>query len=272
MKRIKRGGLGLAVFLALLVVLAVGGQTLLSRLISNRDYASGWGLFLSLFALMALSIRKTLPGLPLGPVKGWLNFHICFGVVSVALFVNHAGLSAPSFEPQKLLWRLYIIVNVAGVLAAVISRRAPKRLIERGRNVIYEQAPVLYQNYRKRSEAVMLAAASAPHGKKVVDFYLREMFAFFTKPRNQWRYMLGSIRACQPMLDDLERLKLEVDGQAVKTLDEFAALIESKDALDFQYANQRLVKLSILFHEPLVYGLLVFASAHAALAYEFGLN
>lgn len=272
MKRRKSSGFKNIFYFVTLLLLTASGSLLFPRFISDSKYASGWWLLGSLFLLAIIILRKNLHGLPLGVVSGWQKFHNYFGVASSLAFVLHAGTSVPSLKLPLFLWWLYIVITITGVITAVLFRYIPKRLTACDENVIYERIPARYQTYRERAEEIVLASVSAPSESKMVKIYIDRIFPFLSRPKSQCRYMFGATNCCQPLVDNLKNMEKEINAGEAELVNQLIPLVKSKDELDYQLANQRLLKFAALFHVPLAYGFFIFVAAHIIVVYEVRLG
>jgi hypothetical protein len=249
------------------VVLILSGVLAVS--LRPAPFYSGWMLAGAVLVLAAYNLFKKAPFLPLGASATWLQLHIYLGLLTILVFLLHAGVRVPHGLLGLSLAVLFAGVAGSGLFGLVISRTYPTLLRARGPEVIFEQIPVLRRYLREEAERLILAVATEQHSPAVADFYLRRLKAFFDGPRHFWHHALrfpGHRQTLLTELDAQDRYLNDKEREAMRTL---RVLVERKDDLDFQYALQALLKCWLFVHIPLTYCLLIFAVFHVLVVYAY---
>ena len=233
----------------------------------HYTFLTGWALLAGMFVLTIYNARKKLPFVPLGKSETWLQIHICLGFFTTLLFLIHLNFRLPHGWFEITLAWLFVLVSGSGVAGLFLSRVLPRRLATRGGEVIFENIPAL--RHALKTEAESLALGADEKSPIIAEFYSRRLAPFFDGPENFWLHVFesrGPLNAVFAELDDLRRFASETDRA---TLDKLAALVRQKDGLDYHRALQLTLKLWLLVHIPLTYGLLIFTLLHIVLIFGF---
>src|SRR5262249_49752973 len=99
---------------------------------------TGWLLAALMLVLACYNVFKKVPFLPLGKSSGWLQLHIYVGLLSVLVFLLHAGTHLPHGPLGWVLEGLYAGVAGSGLVGLLMSRAFPPLLRSRGEEVIFE--------------------------------------------------------------------------------------------------------------------------------------
>src|SRR5262245_6807112 len=179
-----------------LLVLAAGVILFLNAVLAvslrpGRLY-TGWLLAVLMLFLACYNLFKKVPFVPLGTSSTWLQLHIYVGLLTVLVFILHAGLHLPHGPLGWVMEALFASVAGSGLLGLLMSRAFPRLLRSRGEEVIFEHIPVACRRLRERAERLILDAAGKTHSSLLGDFYLRRLKAFFDAPRNFWRHVFRS--------------------------------------------------------------------------------
>src|SRR4051812_36745386 len=114
----------LALFAVLAAAALLASATLAVSLRPASLY-SGWLLALLMVALAAYTLSKKLPFLPLGASSSWLQFHIYAGLLTVLVFVLHAGPHLPRGPLGWVMEVLFVGVAGSGLVGLGLSRAFP---------------------------------------------------------------------------------------------------------------------------------------------------
>ncbi len=238
--------------------------------ISLRDvqYFNGWTLAACIGIMMLLTMRKRAVILPFGRVRFWLLVHYYLAVLTVAAFLVHTRFKLPDSPMEWMLWSLFVLVAISGIFGAIIARYIPPRLEAHGERIMFERIPV----YRKQlaTEAEALARDSVKDGTaSIAKLYVEVLGHFFAGPRNVLAHLNSSHVPLARILDELASIERYLDAEGKARLAKMRELVETKDNLDFQYANAGLLRLWLFLHLPPTYAMLVIAVMHVILAYAF---
>lgn len=250
--------------------LAAGGALLAWALwatwtysLHDASFLTGWLLLGLVVALTLFNVRKKLPFLPLLPARTWLRVHVWVGLVTVFVFLLHAGPRVPNGVLEGTLAALFAVVALSGIAGLFLSRVVPSRLRTRGELVLFQRQPKLLRRLRERLEDRVDELESTA----VSDFYVRRLLPFFEEHRNFWWHLAQSRRPRRELVDGLEGLERYLDAEERETVREIEELIRKKDDLDYHRAHQLLLKGWLFVHVPVTYSLLVVAVVHAAVAH-----
>lgn len=232
-------------------------------------YLSGWLLAGIILFLASYDVRKKLTYPPLFQSSTWLQFHIYVGFLSVFLFLLHIGLRLPDGPFEITLALLFAGAAGSGVVGLVLSRAIPPRLAARGQEVLFERIPVFRRQLRDRAEQLVFESVERAGGATLANFYTARLADFFHGPRHWGQHLVQSNRPLLRLRSELRSLERYLNEWERQIADQLAELIEAKDALDYHYALQGVLKAWLFVHIPLTYVLLLFAVVHVVLVYAF---
>ena len=181
-----RRNFGLLVVAAGLVLFV---HAVLSVSLLPESRYSGWLLALLMIVLAGYNVFKKIPFVPLGTSSTWLQFHIYLGLLTVVVFVLHAGVGLPHGLLGWILEVQFIGVAGSGLAGLAMSRSFPAQLRARGEEVIFERIPAHRRHLQKKVEHLVLHVAAEAHSTLIADFYLHRLQKFFDRPRNFWRHV-----------------------------------------------------------------------------------
>jgi len=248
------------------VLLAVGA----AGSIAATGYTSGWTLFGLIVFLAAYRVRKAIPFLPLGTSAAWLQLHIYCALLTMVLYLLHAGPPLPTGIFESTLALLYLTVFMSGVVGLMMSRSFPARLTMLGGEVIFEQIPIVRHQLQTQVEALVLTGNTDSQASAVAEFYRDRIRPYLLSHRDVLSHLTRgeSVRWHQlsRSIDD-QRRYLNADEQHV--LDEIKDLIRQKHELDTKYALQAALKVWLFVHVPATWALLIFSLCHVVLVHAW---
>lgn len=265
---VKRSGFVVTLSLLLAAALVLAHQyyqPLLPRLV----YIYGWLLFALIVLLSLYNARKKIPFLPLGSSEGWMQFHIYGGLFTALLFVFHISFRFPTGWFNGILFALYALVTLSGIVGLFLTKIVPQRLTTRGGEVLFERIPAIRRALLEQAETLALTAVPIAHSTTLADFYLRHLKTFFDGPKNFWLHLLEVRSPVNSLLNKLEELNRFLDENERATAAQIAGMVRQKDGLDYQRALQMSLKLWLFAHIPLTYSLLIFSVAHVVIIHAF---
>jgi len=239
--------------------------------ISLRDaqYFNGWILVAGISVLMFLTFRKKVVILPFGQVRKWLKLHYYLGFVTVGVFVVHTNYQIPDSPLEWLLWCLFVLIAVSGIIGGVISKVIPPRLEARGESILFER--IATYRVQLAAQAEELVRQSIKHGNtlSISNLYNDMLAEYFAGHRNIIAHLRASTRPLAGMLGALDAIERYLDKDGKGDLEQMRALVEAKNNLDFRYANGALMKLWLFFHIPATYAMMVAIIVHIIISYAF---
>ncbi len=244
-------------------------HTKFADVVPQFAYLSGWALFAVILALTLLNARKKLPFLPLLSSETWLQFHIYAGLFTGVLFAVHVSYRMPTGWFEGMLSGLYALVMLSGFFGLFWSRSIPRRLTTRGGEVLFERIPAIRRQLQERAEALALSSIPEAKSATIADFYARELKDFLSGSRNAWLHLFEARAPLNRLLNKIADLNRYLNEHERAAVNEIAGLVRQKDALDYHYALQGLLKLWLFVHIPLTYCLLLWTLAHIVLVFAF---
>ncbi len=255
-----------------ITLLAVGLTA--SAVQSTRDHLgdastlTGWTLLVSTAALYLLTARKQFIAQRLGRVAIWLQFHVYLGTFASIVFLMHIGWPVRGLF-EIALATCFAIVAVSGIVLGVMSRRTPRKLASIPVDHRLEQIPVLRAAVAREAHAAALASAELGEGATLAEYYQQRLLPFFQSPRGWLYHLLPSgieRRRLLREIDDLQRYLAEPGNASRSSL---AAMVMTKDDLDYQYALQTRLRWLVALHVSLTWGLALMIGVHVVLVYRF---
>jgi hypothetical protein len=255
-----------------MTLFAVGLTASAAQWVHNRlgDTATltGWTLLVSTAGLYLLSWRKRTMSARLGPVAAWLQVHVYMGSFASVVFLMHIGW------PVRGIFEIFLAVGFvfvagSGVVLGVMSRTSPRRLAAIAVDRRLEQIPAICVEVARAAHDLALASANVGEGATLAEYYQQSLLPFFQSPRS-WLYRLLPSglqrRRLLRELDDLQRYLAQQGNEARSSL---AAMVKTKDDLDYQYAVQSRLRTMYALHISLTWALVMMIGVHVVLVYRF---
>ncbi len=230
---------------------------------------TGWLLLGLVLLLTFFNARKKLPFLPILNASTWLQIHVYAGWITCFVFLLHTGARLPGGRLETLLWVCFIFVAASGVFGLWLSRWLPPRLARSGESLIYERIPLLRHRLETEAKALVHQAETETKSTTLADFYVRVMGGYFVRHPALLASLAGDEAEHHDVKRELAALRRFLNEREIVLADQLEVLLEAKRNLDCQLAGQRLLKLWLLVHIPLTYGLLVLAGAHVWLVLQY---
>lgn len=243
-------------------------NSLYDAALRDAQFFNGWALAACIAIMMLLTMRKRVVILPFGRVRFWLLVHYYLSILTVGAFLLHTRFKLPDSLLEWLLWSLFVLVAISGIFGAFISRSIPPRLEAHGERIMLERIPVFRNQLAAEAEAV--ARESVGDGTaSIARLYVDVLGNYFAGPRNIVAHLRSSRVPLNRIMDELASIERYLDDGGKSRLARMRELVETKDNLDFQYANAGLLRLWPFLHLPPTYAMLVIAVVHVILAYAF---
>jgi len=235
----------------------------------SSSLLSGWSLMALILLLAGYNLRKKLPMVPLGSSSAWLQLHIYAGCLTGVLFLVHVGYRLPNGGLESVLTVLYLAVFLSGIAGLILSRVLAARLTSQGEEVLFERIPVFVRRIRDEVQQLVLDCIEKTETSMVPGFYRERLQPFFARPRFLLHHLVHSLRPYQSMLLEIRAQDRYLNEQEREVMREIEERFRLKNALDYQYTLQAMLKYWLFVHVPLTYALLVFAAAHVTFVYAY---
>lgn len=233
-------------------------------------FFSGWCLFYVILVLAFYRIRKKITVLPLGANSVWFQLHLILGVLALVLFGVHVDWRWPNGMFEVTMSIVFLLVSLSGILGLFLSQIIPHRLTRRGEEVILERIPIFRRRLQEEGERLVVKNAQEAKSSTIRDFYIERLQPFFSGRRNFFSHLMFSNRELFTLRRELENLERYLTTEEVPTVIRLRELVQQKDDLDFHDALQTSLRVWLLVHVPLTYGLLLLVIVHLILAAAFG--
>ncbi len=235
-------------------------------------YATGWGLFIMVVFLTFFNLRKKLSFLPLMPAAVWMQFHAYGGIFTLVLFLLHTDGSLPTGRFETILWGMFMIVGVSGLIGLAINRIIPIRQQQRGEPVFRDRMGLFRSQLASEVETLILNTMEETQTRTLSKLYTARLSPFFAAPRNLFEHLLGQRGGIDKLLQDMDSADRYLDNKARETLAQIREKVLQKDGLDFQYAHLTLLRAWLFVHIPATYSLLLLSVLHLSLVYGYRLG
>lgn len=239
--------------------------------ISLRDaqYFNGWVLAGLIVAMLSLTARKKVVILPFGRAKYWLQVHYYLGLVTIAVFLLHTDFRLPDAPVEWLLWGFFSLVALSGLFGGLASKLIPRRLEGHGNRILFEDIPLQRAQLASRAEALAMESLQGGVSRSLAELYVNRLHHYFMAPRNIWAHLRLSKLPLARILGELDSIQRYLDDTGKARLEEMKSLVQTKNDLDFQYANGGVLKFWLFLHIPQTYAMIIFIVAHVVIAYGF---
>jgi hypothetical protein len=233
------------------------------------QFFNGWTLFTCILVMMLLTWRKKVVILPLGRVRFWLLVHYYVGFLTVAVFIVHTKYQFPGSLLHWLLWGLFVLVSVSGLVGATISKILPPRLEAQGERILFDRIPLFRAQLAEQAEAVARESVQDGNTRSIAKLYVDSLSGFFAGPRDVVAHLAASKVPQARLLGQLSAIERYLDDAGKVRLQKMRDLVVAKSSLDFHYANGGLLRLWLFVHIPATYALLAAIVVHVVLEYAF---
>lgn len=255
---------------AIVVALFVAIDWIYRVSLHNPQTLDGWLLVVAVIALTLFNVRKKIPVLPLLSAATWLEIHAYLGIASLAIFVLHAGILPPEGEFETVLWVVFLVVALSGLVGLWLSRTLPGRMRRHGELVLLDRIPVFRVRLAREVEELARRSVADTASTVIADLYANRLAAYFAGPRNLLAHLVDTKRPLHQLRQEiLRQLRyLSPEGRAI--LAKIESIITIKDNLDYQYSLQMALRSWLFVHLPLTYAMLLLIVTHIVLVYGLG--
>lgn len=232
------------------------------RSLGKASVVTGYALFAVILSLAFFKVRKRLLVLPLGTVRDWMLGHVVLGVLSVALYFQHAGGVWPEGRYEQVIALVFYVVTVSGIVGYLLQRILPHRLADIEGEVIYERIPAELDALRWQIEELILTAVKELGSDTLGRYYTESLEWFFWRPRFFMAHLVGSGRSSSWIRSRISALRRYLNDGERAYLGRIEELALKKSTLDAHYALQSVLKFWLFFHVPAAVLLVLLACWH----------
>ena len=239
--------------------------------LSLRDprFFDGWLLLAIMFLQMVFHFRDVIPAAKFVSETRWTQVHILVGYVAIGAFIVHCGAEFPDSLFEWLLWGLFVLVALTGIVGSYFMASIPLKLEHHSQPVEFDAIDAIRSHLSRRTELLVATSEDEESLQTIWELYATTLRKFFNKPRNLLAHLTGSQLPTRRIYHEIDASALSVDEPSRKILQSIKALVAEKDNLDFQYAHRGLLRLWTFVHVPATYALTVLTVLHIAIVYAF---
>lgn len=237
---------------ALLIYFAVAVPTWQAeKTLGEPALISGYSLFACIVFLGLFKVRKHLSMLPLLPARFWFSLHSTIGVLAFLLYLLHVDHWWPSSGYVRLLAALMLAVTVSGFFGYLIEKIFPRRLTQKGAEVIFEIIPDACFQIRTEVDKLLFAQIRETGSDTLSRHYMESMDWYFRRPCFIWSHLTGGRRADDWLKQQFAIVNRHLNDAENTYSRQLEQLAYKKLDLDYQYTIQSLIKYWLLLHVPL---------------------
>ncbi len=239
-----------------------------SRL-GNAAIFSGATLFATLLLLVAIGLRKRLVMLPLWSVSSWVQIHIYSGLFSLVVYGLHVPRVIANGMFEGGLSLLFLTVSCSGLYGLFVSRTAPRKMTSVPGDYRFDRIPWHRQRLAE-SASDILSSLDASLASPVLATYYRDNLQPYFASRVPLAFLAvpNGIRR-RRMLSRLAELNRYLSEECRAAAGQLAALVRTRDELDFHFAIQLRLRLWVAVHAILSMILVIWSLLHVLLVYHF---
>ena len=238
----------------------------------NAVNLSGWILLALALVLTLFNGRKKLTYPPLIKSSIWLQFHVYIGWLALLIFFFHTQWQIPNGPLESVLYIIFMLLALSGVLGVFVTRILPKQLASRGSEVIYERIPMFVRQLREQAEQLVLESVGYNNSTILSEFYRQSLESYLSGPSGLTAKIIRRDQEYLQLQSELKALHRYLTEEECDIADQLSAIVETKDDLDFHYVRQGVLKYWLFVHIPLTYSMLLFALVHLVLVQAFSIG
>lgn len=230
--------------------------------LQDAEWYSGWVLITGVVFLVAFQLRKKLSVLPFGRLALWTRIHIFVGVTSGFLFLCHINFQWPNGFLDRILFSIFVLTFISGVIGWFFSRLIPKQLAGVHLVVVSEDIPFKIAQIKEQAHGRLLEAIEKTRSDSLLSFYDRRLEPFLSQPNFFWFRSRRPSRYLADLAKECHEIRRYLNTEEHQTLDYFLDLARQKDDLDYLFSGDRILKTWLIVHLPLSYILILLALIH----------
>lgn len=236
----------------------------------NVSMWSGWILLVGFVLIALFNLRKRLPGLPLLPVRYWLNLHVFVGGALIGVFWAHSGLWPKGAYEQVLAGLVYALV-VGGFIGFVLQKIMPLRLNQVGIEAVYEEIPARMAQIERTARAQVLDAVQSDPQSVLATHYSEVIAPYLRQPRHMLGHLMGGVSPRRWRQHQAMAIEKYLEGPSLDRFHQVLTLIDEKMQLDAAFAYQAVMKRWLLLHVPLSAVTLLLIFWHVLIVHVYAL-
>lgn len=246
----------------------------------------GFGIAAILIMIMAslLGARKKVPAWRIGRATTWMKSHIWLSILLVPLVLFHSGLRFGGHF-TSLIWILFIIVTVSGLLGILIQQILPRMMTDAvPLETIYDQIGFITEQLRYECDQLVSGVCGAlgveinpPEGIKAVkikegpaipgseiikNFYLNTLRTSLA-PKGRLNPLFASTQKIQLVFS---QLRLALPPPLHPVLERLAEITEERRQFEKQKKLHWILHGWLLIHVPVSAALMLLVMVHAVMA------
>ncbi len=257
----------LLVISATLSVIVIN-QKLQLQLKFSSEY-SGWLLGTLIVLLSLYNLRKRVPFLPLGDNRFWMQLHIYTGLFVAIVFYIHTSSLWPNGQMERWMAITFMVVVLSGVIGLILYRVIPPQLSLHDETIIFERIPALRWQIKKQIDDLVQQSIEQERSTTIADFYRRRLLKFISSTSIPYSYFSDVHQTMQRWDGRFTTMKRYLNPQELELFEQIVTLTHQKIELDYQYINQRLMKIWLFVHVPLTLSLLLLIVLHIIIVYAY---
>ncbi len=255
-----------------LTLIAVAITAALVQYVDDRlgdtSTTTGWTLLASTASLYLLGIRKRHPYRRLGPVAGWLQWHVYTGTFASVVFLMHIGWPVQGWF-ESTLAAMFCFVAMTGVALGILSRTTPKKLAAIKQDYRLEQIPQLQLVLAREAHQIAIDSVAIGEGATLTEYYQRRLLPYFHQPRSCLYNLLPNGIKRRRLVHELKGLDRYLADQGRQKSLGLLEIVQAKDDLDYHAALQSRLRLMMALHVALTWALALMIAVHVVLVYRF---
>ena len=251
------------------VVILYGLIAIWDMNLRDPRYLDGWLLAGFMLVQLSYHVRRGWFGRSIAPAARWMQFHSYTGYLVIALFLLHTQYRLPDSSIEWILWLLFAITSLSGVVGSYFSTTIPAKLELQREGIEFDAIPEARQRLAEEAAALAEKAAEDTASRAIAEIYVSTLHDYFARPRNLVQHMRHSPWPLRRLSQKLEAVERYVGASGQESLQRMRQLTAAKSFLDFQFAQQLVLQAWLFIHVPATYGLIVASVFHVAQIYAF---
>lgn len=253
----------------LAVIILYGLIAIWDMNLRDPRYFDGWLLAGFMLVQLTYHVRRGWFGRSIAPAARWMQFHIYTGYLVIALFLLHTQYRLPDTAIEWILWLLFVITSLSGVVGSYFSTTIPGKLELQREGIEFDAIPDARRRLAEEAASLAERAAADPNARAVAELYVSTLHDYFARPRHIAQHMRHSPWPLRRLSQKLVAIERYVGASGQDSLQRMRQLTAAKSFLDFQYAQQLVLQAWLFVHVPATYGLIVASVFHVAQTYAF---
>lgn len=237
--------------------------------LGHASYLSGGTLLCCLVLLILLALRKRLVMLPLWNVATWVQIHIYTGLFALIAYALHVPRIVATGVFEGGLSLLFLSVATSGLYGLYVSRSAPRKLTAVGGEYRFDRIGWHRRQLAGRAAEVLAGLDATLSSPVLINFYQESLQPYFSARPSVAYLAVPSGSRRRRLLSGLGHLDRYLSSDTRGASGQLAALVRTRDELDFHYALQLRLRVWVTVHSLLSLALLVWSLVHVALVLSF---